>query len=123
MTVQVIENNGQPEWAVIPYDTYLKLVDNSEMLDDIRAYDEAHQRWAEGEELVPSEVTFAILDGANPIQVWRVHRGLTQQALAEQAGISPSYLSQLESGKRTGTAEVLQAIATALNLTLDDLLP
>ncbi|MCA9982032.1 MAG: helix-turn-helix transcriptional regulator [Anaerolineales bacterium] len=98
-------------------------MENSEMLDDIRAYDEAHQRWAEGEELVPSEVTFAILDGANPIQVWRVYRGLTQQALAEQAGISPSYLSQLESGKRTGTAEVLQAIAAALNLTLDDLLP
>lgn len=91
------------------------------MLSDLRAYDEARARIAAGEEVVPAEVTFAILDGANPIAVWRKHRNLTQQELATQAGISKAYLSQLESGKRRGTTEVLDRLASALGLDLDDL--
>jgi transcriptional regulator with XRE-family HTH domain len=47
---------------------------------------------------------------------------LTQQALADQAEISTSYLSQIESGKRTGTTAVLGRLAAALNLDIDDLL-
>jgi len=35
-------------------------------------------------------------------------------------GISKPYLSQLEMGKRTGTTEVLSAIARTLDLTLED---
>ncbi len=121
MNVQVIEKNGQPEWAVIPYEQYERLIEAMEMLDDIRAFDEAKQLIAEGEELVPSTITYAILDGGNPIRVWRDYRGLTQQQLAEKVGISKPYLSQLESGKRAGTTEVLNTIAHALDLTLEDL--
>jgi DNA-binding XRE family transcriptional regulator len=121
MSVQVIEKNGQPEWAVIPYEQYQRYVEAMEMLADITAFDEAKQRIADGEELVPSSVTYAILDGANPLRVWREHRGLTQQQLADQAGISKPYLSQLEAGKRTGSATVLSALAQALNVLVDDL--
>jgi transcriptional regulator with XRE-family HTH domain len=46
---------------------------------------------------------------------------LTQQQVAEAAGISKSYLSQLESGQRKGSAEVLARVAKALNVSLDDL--
>jgi DNA-binding XRE family transcriptional regulator len=91
------------------------------MLQDIRDYDDAKRALDQGEELVPAEVTYAILDGANPVRVWREHRGLTQQQLADAAGISTPYLSQVESGKRTGRPEVLSAIAAALHLTLDDI--
>lgn len=92
------------------------------MLADIQAYDEAKARVAAGEEIIPAEVTFALLEGANPIAIWRKHRNLTQQALAAQVGISKAYLSQLEAGKRTGTAEVLARLAQALRLDLDDLI-
>lgn len=92
-----------------------------EMLQDIRDYDAAKLAIENGEELVPSKVTYAILDGENPIKVWREYRGLTQQQLAEAVGLSTSYLSQIESGKRTGTAEVLLSIAHALHLSLDDI--
>jgi DNA-binding XRE family transcriptional regulator len=122
MSVQVIQKNGQPEWAILPYEQYLQLIEAAEMLQDIRDFDAARKAIAEGEELVPSEITFAILDGENPIKVWREYRGLTQQQLADAAGFSKSYLSQIESGKRTGTAEVLAAIASGLGLTLDDIL-
>ena len=74
MNVQIIERNGNPEWAVIPYDEYLRLVEEAEMLDDVRDYDKAIVSIEKGEELVPSEVAYAILDGENPIRVWREYR-------------------------------------------------
>ena len=65
-------------------------------------------------------MTYAILDGANPIRVWQEYRGLTQQQLADAASMSVPYFSQIESGKRKGRAEVLAAIAKALDFSLDD---
>jgi len=119
--IQVIERDGEPEWAVLPYHVYLQLVEDAEMLQDIRDYDSARLALdRREEELIPAEVTYAILDGENPIKVWREYRGLTQQQLAEMANISTSYLSQIETNKRTGTTEVLGNIARALSVTLDD---
>jgi len=122
MSIQVIEQNGKPEWAVVPYETYLQLVEQAETLQDIRDYDSAKAALErEEEELIPSEVVYALLDGQNPIKVWREYRGLTQQQLGEAAGISVPYLSQLESGKRKGSTRVLTAIAKSLKLSLDDI--
>lgn len=120
--IQLIERDGKPEWAVLPYDEYLRLVEQAEMLEDIRDYDAAKAAIERGDdELIPSEVVFAILDGENPIKVWREFRELTQQQLAETAGISKPYLSQIETGKRRGTTEVLATIANALNVSIDEL--
>ena len=121
MSVQVIEKNGEIEWAVVPYADYQKLLDAWEMLEDIRAYDEAKANIEAGEELIPSQVAYALLDGKNPIRVWREYRALTQQQLAEKAGLSKPYLSQLESGKRNGTTDILKKIAHALKVGLDEL--
>jgi DNA-binding XRE family transcriptional regulator len=123
MNVQIINKDGRPEWAVIPYEEYIRLRDEAEMLHDVADYDAAKEALEQGVELIPSEVTFALLDGENPIRVWRNFRTLTQQELADRAGISKPYLSQIETGKRTGTAEVLAAIANALGVTLDELMP
>ncbi len=122
MSVQVIEKNGQIEWAVVPYHEYQKLLDAWAMLEDIRAYDEAKASIEAGEELIPSEVADALLDGTNPIRVWREYRALTQRELAEKTGISKPYLSQLESGKRNGTTDILRKIALALDVSLEELL-
>jgi DNA-binding XRE family transcriptional regulator len=121
MSVQVIEKDGKPEWVVIPYAEYERLIQEAEMSQDVRAYDEAKEAIAAGEELVPSEVTYAILDGGHPVRVWREHRGLTQRQLAKEAGISATYLSQIEAGKRAGSPKVLAALATVLGLAPDDL--
>ena len=122
MSVQIIERDGSPEWAVIPYKEYLRLVAEAEMLQDVRDYDTIMDAVENGEEeTIPAKVVYAILDGENPIRVWREYRGLTQAQLSEKAGISTPYLSQLESGKRTGKTDVLSAIANALNLTLGEI--
>lgn len=119
--IQLIERDGKPEWAVLPYEKYLELLEQAEMLEDIRDFDAAKAALEKGEdELIPGEVVFAILDGENPIKVWREYRGMTQQQLADGAGISKPYLSQIETGKRTGTTEILSAIARALDVSLDE---
>ena len=41
MNVQIIEKNGQPEYAVLPYEDYLALAEAAEMALDIAAYDAA----------------------------------------------------------------------------------
>jgi DNA-binding XRE family transcriptional regulator len=124
MTVQVIKQGDKPEWAVVPYDTYLQLVEKAEMLQDIQDYDNAKAALERGEdELIPAEVVDAILDGANPIKVLREYRNMSQQKLADQVGISVPYLSQLETNKRKGSLEVLAAIAKELNISLDMLAP
>jgi DNA-binding XRE family transcriptional regulator len=121
MKVQLILRDGKPEWAVLPYEEYQRLIEEIEMQEDIRDYDAAKQALMDGEELVPSDLTYAILDGTHPVRAWREHRQLTQQKLADAAGISKSYLSQIESGKRKGTATVLIALANALGVDLDDI--
>lgn len=75
------------------------------------------------EELIPAEVVNCILDGENPVRVWRKHRGMTLKELAGRAGIGSAYLSQVETGKRDGTVVTLRRIATELGIALDDLIP
>ena len=122
MTVQLIKQDGKPEWAVVPYQKYLELLEKAEMLQDVQDYDSAKTALEEGkEELLPETLVNALLEGEHPVKVWREYRGLTQKVLAGAAGISVPYLSQLESGKRKGSLEVLSAIAAKLGVTLDDI--
>jgi len=118
--IQIIERDGKPEWAILPYEEYLQLIEQAELLEDIRDFDEISAAIERGdEELIPAEVVNVILDGKNPIKVWREYRGLTQQQLADIVRISKPYLSQIETGKRTGTTDVLSAIAKALDVSLE----
>jgi hypothetical protein len=59
--VQLILRDGKPEWAILPYEHYQQMIEEIEMLEDIRDYDAAKQRIEDGEELVPGELTFAVL--------------------------------------------------------------
>ena len=53
----------------------------------------------------------------------RLERGLTLADLAADAGMSPSTLSRLESGKRQATLELLVPLTRRLGIRLDDLVP
>jgi transcriptional regulator with XRE-family HTH domain len=52
------------------------------------------------------------------IKFCRNQRGLTQPELAERAGVSASYLSILERGKRDPSFSIIEKIARALDLPL-----
>jgi DNA-binding XRE family transcriptional regulator len=123
MNVQIIKKDGSPEYAIIPYDEYERLMERSEMLEDVQDFDAARLAIEQGkEERVPAEVVNRILDGAPAIRVWREHRGLSASQLADACGITVAAISQIESGKRKPSVDTLKAIAMALTVDVDDLI-
>ena len=60
---------------------------------------------------------------AENIKRYRMERDLSQEQLAQKAGITYSTLAKLESGaNQNPTVRTLQQVAGALGVTLDDLL-
>ena len=57
---------------------------------------------------------------ANRIKQLRMERNMTQNALANAAGISPTYIYQLERGEKSPTVEYLDHICWGLGITLQD---
>jgi DNA-binding Xre family transcriptional regulator len=109
--------------AVIPEAHYRRLAELAEDAADIAAARRAERRLAEGkDELIPFEMSKRLRRGANPVRVWREHRGLKLQDLAKKAGIKPAFLSQIETGTREGSVATLKALARSLNVAVDDLL-
>ncbi len=121
--VQYIETPAG-RFAVLPEEEFRAIADAAEDNADRMVIAEFRRKLAAGEEeLVPSEIVDRILAGENRIRVWREHRGMKATELAEAVGVSQGFLSQLETGKREGSVTVLKAIATALKVDLDDLVP
>jgi transcriptional regulator with XRE-family HTH domain len=56
------------------------------------------------------------LRGDRLIKALRKWRGMTQLHLAFKTGLTQGYLSDLESGRRSGTKETLQLIAEKLDV-------
>lgn len=52
----------------------------------------------------------------------RLERGFTLQALADESGISKSYLGDIEKGRKNPTTDVIEAIAQALDVPARQLL-
>ncbi|AOZ00305.1 transcriptional regulator [Cupriavidus sp. USMAHM13] len=115
--IQFIERDGHREYAVVPIEIWDKVKDLIEDLDDAAMLKQA---MAEDDGTrIPHAVLKAELAGDHPIKAWREHRGITQEALASAAGISKPYLSQMENRKRDGSVDVLQKLATALEVQMD----
>ena len=51
----------------------------------------------------------------NNIRIVRIKKGLTQEALALESGLSQGYINQLENGKRLYTQKSLEMIAESLS--------
>jgi len=121
MRAQITEKGNEPEWAVVPHQEYLVLVEAREMLDDGAAFDAAVAAEEElvPHEVVPHEVVRRLIAGAPPLRVWRDDRGLASETLTNRAGIGTVSLARLESGQRTGSP---RGLARALDVTTEDLL-
>lgn len=91
---------------------------------DLAEIERVSARLAAGEtEVFPFELAERLLDGEHPVTVFREHRGLTLRALAERAEVSPSYLSEIEAGKKPGSFDAMVRLAGALGISLDHLVP
>jgi DNA-binding XRE family transcriptional regulator len=122
MSVQFIETDDGKRLEVLPEADYRALLEAKEESNDLAAVREFDARLARGdEELIPAEYVNRMLDGENKIRVWREYRGLTVKALAEAAGVTPAYLSQIENGAREGTLATLKKLSAALRVIIDDI--
>ncbi|TCP61438.1 DNA-binding XRE family transcriptional regulator [Rhodovulum bhavnagarense] len=110
------------EMVTIPREEYDLLRAAAEDLADLQSYDRAKGALAEGaDELLPADYANRLLDGENPLRVYRDLRGLTQAMLAEKAGVNRVTVAEIETGRKQGSVASLRAVADALDVTLDDL--
>ncbi len=104
-----------------------KVVNQAALIQELQ--ESLEERWAidainnhdSDEETVPASVVEALLQDQSPIKIYREHRGLTQAALAKACDTSTAYISQLETGNRKAGADILFALAKALNTDPEDL--
>lgn len=66
--------------------------------------------------ILPVEVSARCRKGESLLRAVRNWRGMTQAEVAEKTGFTQGYLSDLEAGKREGTAQTLRMIAKALEI-------
>ena len=118
--VQIILKDGHPEYAVIPIQDYRRMVASLGDIADVAVIDRALREDKAGES-IPGEVVDAIIDGAPPLRAWRLYRKFTLVLLAERAGISRSYLSQIENGNKPGTLGAYLRLAAVLGAEPEDL--
>ena len=71
----------------------------------------------------PWSVVERLHAGEHPVAVFREHRGMTQEELADTAGVETDAIAAIEAFAREGGMRQLLAIARVLRVDLDDLLP
>ena len=122
MTAQMIEIAGS-QMVVLTRKEFDELMEAAEHYADIVAAVEAQKRREAGEEYVPAEVVAQLVAGENPLKVWRKHRGFSLAALGGIVGRQASFIGKLEKGSNEGGVKLWQALAKALDVDLEDLLP
>ena len=63
----------------------------------------------------------AVLQIGGRIRAERVRRGISLRSLARGVGLSPSLISQIETGKCQPSVSTLYAITTALGVSVQDI--
>jgi DNA-binding XRE family transcriptional regulator len=122
--VQFIHTPGGDDLAVLPRVEYDRLVAfATEAQEDAaasRIVRNSTRALKEGSEVVlPKAVADRLANGDNPVRVIREWRDMIQGELAVAVGISQNYLSEIETGRRKGPAELQKKFAGALGVPVD----
>lgn len=68
---------------------------------------------------LPSEIMDQLTAGAaHPVKIIRKFRGVTQAELATAANLSRPYLTEIETGRKTGSIAALKSLAQALDVNI-----
>jgi len=104
---QIIEKDGKPIFAVIPYEDYMAMLPLTA--------DKA-------EENIPHEVVgLVVKQRMNLVKAWRKHLGLTQKEVAQKAGVTQAAISQMEKSENTHRSATLEKLAVAMGLSVEQL--
>jgi DNA-binding XRE family transcriptional regulator len=99
MNVQVIERDGQPEYAVLPWDQYQAL---------LRAAGQTDEK--------PVSATVSTRANLTQLASLRESKGIAGEQMARSVGISPHYLNMIEKGERRPDDAILRALAWHLGI-------
>lgn len=100
---QVIEQDGKPAFAVVPYDEFIELIGGDEAT-------------------IPHDVVKLMVENdCGPVKAWRLYRKLTQGDVADAMGISQSAYNQIENSEGKYQKRTLEKLAAALNCSQDQL--
>jgi DNA-binding XRE family transcriptional regulator len=122
--VQFIRTPGSGDLAVLPRTDYDRLVAlAAEAQEDAaasRIVRNSIRALKVGREVVlPKAVVDRLAGGDNPVRVIREWRDMIQGELAVAVGISQNYLSEIETGRRKGPAELQKKFARVLGVPMD----
>lgn len=103
---QTIEHNGVPAFVLVPVEEFRKiqpLLDNQAIHGGI-----------------PHEVVKAnLVDGKTLVRAWREHLGMTQEEVAEKAGMSQPALVKIEKPGAKPRKKTLAKVAGAMGLSVE----
>jgi len=116
MRIETITRKGK-EFAVIPVAALQRLMEDAEMLADVKAYDTAKARLDDGsDELIPLEITERRLRGEPALRIWREYRKLTQEQLAKKAKVSRALIAAIETKRKAGSVSTWKRLGAALDV-------
>lgn len=117
------QKTARGEVAILPRKDYEALVAKAaEAVEDegtARLVSHGRREIAAGAPLLPKHVVDRLAQRESPIRVLREWRDMTQLHLSFKTGLSQGYLSDVETGRRKGTAAALRLIADVLKVPLD----
>lgn len=117
------QKTARGEVAILPRKEYEALAAKAAEADEdtgtAQLVARARGEIAAGAPLLPKHVVDRLAEGENPVRVLREWRDVTQLHLSFKTNLSQGYISDVETGRRKGTAAALRRIADALRVPLD----
>src|SRR5271157_157771 len=111
-----------PDQSSFPLRYTAKVMEDAEMLADVKAYDAAKARLEDGsDELIPLEITERRLRGEPALRVWREHRKLTQEQLAKKAKASRALIAAIETKRKAGSVRTWKRLGAVLDVSWEQL--
>ncbi len=111
------------ELVIVPRADYERLAtlaaEAEEDADDISAYDAAMVELGDKPEWTSPELSALLLEHKTRLGAIRRWKGLSLDALAEDAGLSPKELGELETGELIADANTIARLALALSVPID----
>ncbi|MCU1758100.1 helix-turn-helix domain-containing protein [Pseudomonas helleri] len=109
MDLQIIKRNGEPEYAVLSWQSYLALLKAAGIDAPV-----ATALIPDTERQPPEPVQ--ALPGLDQLRDLREGKGLALEVLARTVGISPSYLGMIETGERLPDLAIRRSLAWELGV-------
>jgi len=107
--IQIIEQNGKPAFAVLPWDMYESILPSLQREEKLRSG-------------IPQAVmSLSLTHDLSILAAWREYLGLSQSDVAAKAGMKQPALSRIEKGTSKPQPATIQRLADAMGVNVEQL--